>query len=397
MGRRGRNEGSIRYIESKKLYEARFSIGTDENGKSIYKSIYGKKKTGPGGVMEKMRDALSSVGKGKYVDPSNKTLYQWCKEWYETYKEPSLKANTKEKYLISLKRIEPSQLAKMRLKDINLEIIQKYYNKLKIDYTEETIKATHSLINGALNKAEEINMILKNPARNIIIPKDDEEGEIKALDNEQYEKFLTEMGKRSNYYMFALFVSNTGLRPGEAIALNRQDIDLTKKTVSVNKTYVRAIKGNQNSPKTKASKRIVPVPDATIKLMKEYMIKQKKQDDNDPLFQTLTGTRISPRNVLRQFKEVGKIIKCEWVNLHTLRHTYASRLFKEKVDVKVISKLLGHSKVSTTYDIYVHFINNIIEESVQLLNDDIKVPETIPEISRKRLNNAVPIKKISTT
>lgn len=102
--RRGRNEGSIRWIEEKGLYQASYPIGIDESGKTKYKSIYGKKKTGVGGVLEKMRDALASLGKGTYVDPSDKTLITWCREWYETYKEATLKANTKEKYQTSIKR-----------------------------------------------------------------------------------------------------------------------------------------------------------------------------------------------------------------------------------------------------------------------------------------------------
>ncbi len=393
--RRGRNEGSIRWIEEKKLYQARYPIGIDESGKTIYKSIYGKKKIGPGGLLDKMRDALSALGKGTYVDPSDKTLIAWCKEWYETYKEATLKANTKEKYKITIKRLEKAEIANMKLKDLSLELIQKYYNNLKKKgLSTATIRATHILINGALGKAEETNRIIKNPARYVIIPKDDEdEGEVKALTEKERDLFMAEMGRRSHYYMFALFTENTGLRPGEAIALNRSDLDFKHNKVKVSKTYVRAIKDNQASPKTRSSKRTVPVPDNIMKLMKEYMLKQPNQKDIDPLFQTLVGTRLSPRNLLRQFKAVGERIGCPWVNLHTMRHTYASKLFKEKVDIKVISKLLGHKDVSTTYDIYVHFIDNVVEDSVAILNTGL--PEALPEKNLKKKENIVKLQKVS--
>lgn len=393
--RRGRNEGALRYIESKKLWEGRYVVGVDENGKSITKSIYSKKKSD---VIIRMREALVALSKGVYIEPSEKSLISWCREWYEIYKDASLKTNTKEKYKTSFKRLEKAEIANIRLKDLNIELIQKYYNSLKKKgCSRATIIATHALINGALEKAEETNRITKNPARHVIIPKDEDEYgveiEAKALTDDEQERFLYEMGRRSNYYMFALFMMNTGLRPGEAIGLNRKDIDIKKNTVKVNKTFVSALKDNQSSPKTASSKRIVPIPNDTIKLLKEYIIKQKNQEDDSPLFQTLKGTRLSPRNALRQFKSVGESIKCPWVNLHTMRHTYASKLFKEKVDIKIISKLLGHKDVSTTYDIYVHFIDNVVEDSVQILNKDI--PDKLPEKTRKKKDNVVKLKKVN--
>ena len=133
-------------MESKKLYEARYAAGVDENGKTIYKSIYGKKKTGPGGVMEKMRDALAAIGKGTYVEPSDKSLYVWCKEWFELKKAANVKANTKAKYKTSLARLKRYDISNMRLKELNEELLQKFYNKMSSEdgLSEETIRATHS-------------------------------------------------------------------------------------------------------------------------------------------------------------------------------------------------------------------------------------------------------------
>jgi integrase len=384
------------------LYEARYAVGIDEKGKTIYKSIYGKKKTGPGGVLEKMRDALAALGKGEYVDPSGKTLIAWCKEWYETHKEPKLKTNTREKYQVSLIRLQKYTIANIRLKDLSLEIIQKFYNQLARDgYSTETIKATHSLINGALEKADEINLIVKNPAKHVIIPKmqdyDSEERDAKALTVEQCDAFMWQLGRRTKHYMYAMFMLNTGLRPGEALALIRADVNIKAKTVKVNKTYLERTKKVQNSPKTVSSKRTVPIPDETIKLLQEYMLKQPKQEPTDPLFQTETGKRPTQGYLRKRFKFAGNAIGCSWVNLHTMRHTFASRLFKEGVDVKVVSELLGHASVSTTYDIYVHFINNVISDSVNLLNTDINIPEQLPKKSKKKItDNVKELKKAST-
>lgn len=395
--RRGRNEGSIRWIESKQLWQARYPIGIGENGKTKYKSIYGKKNE-KGKLMKKMRDAIVALGKGEYVDPSGKSLFVWCEEWFVTYKKPNIRINTREKYLTSIARLKRYEIANLQLKGLNQELIQKFYNDLSDDgFSEETIKATHSLINGALNKAEELKMVNKNEARKCKIPKDDilndEEKEAKALTDEQEKAFLFQLGRRTKHYMYALFMDNTGLRPGEALALSRSDINLTMKTVKVSKTYIAKLNKVQNVPKTASSKRTVPIPDKIIDLLKEYMLKQPNKQPDAPLFQTSNGNRPTFSYLRKRFKSAGEAIGCGWINLHTMRHTYASKLFKNKVDIKIISKLLGHKDVSTTYDIYVHFIDDVVEESVQILNEGL--PESLPKKSRKKLDNVTQIKKAS--
>jgi len=369
--RRARNEGSVRWLEEKGIYQARYSAGIGENGRTVYKSICGKKKTGPGGVMEQMRDAISELGKGSYVEPSNVTLLAYCKQWYETYKKPNIRINTKLKYEISLKRLKRYSISATKLKDLVSENLQKFYNQLSADdLSEATIRITHSVINGALEHAEETKRIIKNPARKLSIPKSEdlEEKNIKALTDEQREAFLYQLGRRSKYYMYSLLMLNTGLRPGEALALECADIDLKRKKVTVNKTFLEKSQMVQYNTKTVSSRRSTPIPDNMIILLSEYMLMQHFKKPTDPLFQTDTGIRPSQSYLRKRFKFAGEKAGVPWVNLHTMRHTYASKLFKEKVDIKVISQLLGHKKVSTTYDIYVHFIDNVVCDSVQVLN-----------------------------
>lgn len=392
--RRGRNEGSIRWLEDKQLWQARYPIGVkekvDANGNvhyvTIRKSIYGKKNE-KGKLLAQMREALAALGKGEYVDPSDKSLIGWCKEWYETYKKPGIRTNTREKYETSMARLRRYDIANYQLKSLNQELIQRFYNRLSDDgLSEETIKATHSLINGALEKAEELKLVIKNEARKCRIPKNnivltDEDSDAKALTEEQEKAFLYQLGRRTKHYMYALFMANTGLRPGEALALTRSDVNLKKRTVRVTKTYLDRQKRIQHAPKTESSRRTVPIPSEIVKLLEEYMLKQPDKKPDAPLFQTDAGNRPAMGYLRKRFKSAGTAIGCAWVNLHTMRHTFASKLFSKKVDIKVISKLLGHKDVSTTYDIYVHFINDVVEDAVQVLNEDI--PAQLPSKSKK--------------
>lgn len=112
-------------------------------------------------------------------------------------------------------------------------------------------------------------------------------------------------------------------------------------------------------------------------VVREYMAKQFAKKDKDPLLQTRNGTMYSIRNIRKISKEVGADIGCPWVTPHTMRHTFASRLFENGTDIKRISNLLGHAKVSTTYDIYVHIMNKQkTAKAIQKL--DSVSPSTLP-------------------
>lgn len=261
-----------------------------------------------------MTDALAGIGRGRYVDPSSKTLLSWSKEWYETYKKPGVKTNTRLKYETSLSRIERAAIASVQLKDLTGEMIQKYYSALSIaGSAQETIKATHIVINGALDKAVEVRLIPFNPAERAIIPRSPDNGEdsdCRALEIKTFEAFMADFAKRSDYYAFAAFMANTGLQPGEALALDRKDLDMKKATVKVTKTAMPD--GTvQTSPKTKASRRQIDVPASTVELIKTYMAARRNTTGSAPLFQSMTGTRLNARNVLRMFKTVGKDHDCE--------------------------------------------------------------------------------------
>jgi len=138
-------------------------------------------------------------------------------------------------------------------------------------------------------------MVNRNEASKCKIPKTDifneENKEAKALTEEHEKAFLQDLGQRTKHYMIALLMSNTGLRPGKAIALERRDINFSKKYIDVNRTFIERLRKVHNVPKTASSRRKVPLPDKIIPLLQEYMLMQPNKDPHAPLFQTETGSR----------------------------------------------------------------------------------------------------------
>jgi len=167
------------------------------------------------------------------------------------------------------------------------------------------------------------------------------------------------------------------------LALTWDDLDFDEKTINVNKNAVivkiededashyKLI--NQESTKTKSGNRIIPMSDTALNAFKElYEI----NGDKKYVMSTKTGQQVTPRNINRMFhsilKETG-IAKSEEENcgVHTLRHTFASMLFRNGCDIKVVSELLGHSDTKITENIYIHIIQKQKVKAIENIDNFI--------------------------
>jgi len=169
------------------------------------------------------------------------------------------------------------------------------------------------------------------------------------------------------------FMLNTGIRLGEMIALTYGDIDLNKKTVYINKNVVwirnrdkdgKHIKGMhpQLQYTTKGGRdRVVPLNEKAIEAVLE-MKKTTYKDDTSLLIHSKKGGYANPNECDQRFYKVLEKANIEKVGLHTLRHQFCSTLFEAGVNVKRISKILGHKDVSTTVNIYTHIIKGLEDE-----------------------------------
>lgn len=167
----------------------------------------------------------------------------------------------------------------------------------------------------------------------------------------------------------ALFAMYTGLRLGEICGLKWSDIDWENGTATVCRTVQRLKQTSPDgimtqkrgktcltvgSPKSYSSCRTIPVPAFLLKRLEEQ-IERKTDCERDLGYVFGVEMRAAdPRTVQRRFEQIIKSLGIAGVHFHTLRHSYATRLFEMGVDVKTISQLLGHSSSKMTLDCYVH-------------------------------------------
>lgn len=176
------------------------------------------------------------------------------------------------------------------------------------------------------------------------------------------------------YYEFYLTQLDTGARIGELLALTWEDVNFDLKQININKTIIKIKeKGKnilkvQNKTKTESNTRKIPLTDRNIIILEEL----KLNGTSDKLvFASKNGSYISPDNIRKSLRNICNKIGIENIGTHVLRHTYATRLYELNVEIKKISKLLGHSKIEHTYNIYTHISEDTKKEAIDELNKNL--------------------------
>ena len=191
----------------------------------------------------------------------------------------------------------------------------------------------------------------------------------------------------SNYqkelaYTAVLLALNTGMRLGEVLGLKWIDIDFKANVVNVQRSLVstRAKGMIFEEPKTKGSKRKIPIPTKVMKALEFYEEEQQRYSEllgdkfkntEGLVFANLWGHPLNNSNFTgRYFKKLAVYVGLEKsFSFHDLRHTHATMLLSKGVNIKVISERLGHCKIQMTLDTYSHLMPDMQETAVQALEN----------------------------
>jgi len=387
--KRGQNEGSIRQRKDG-TFEARYTIGKNTQGKQIQKSIYGKTKAE---VREQLNTILHELSTGQYVEPVKITFGEWLDTWFSEYISNSIKLSTKVSYdLYITKHIKPV-IGHVQLKDLRADTFQKFYNEKLLSgrldgkggLNPKTIKNMHNMIHAALEQALKNNMIARNISESVVLPKAIKQ-EMRVLSPKEQQKLL-DIARENRLGMAIVLDLATGLRLGELLALQWKDIDMKTGILTVRRSINRLKSfenndGNKTSivisdPKTKSSKRQIPLQNIILAELRIYKAKQTKEkkaalnkyQSNDYIFASLFGEPIEPRTFQDVFYGITEKAGIENANFHCLRHTFATRALEAGIPAKTVSEILGHANISTTLDLYSHVSLDLKKESMEKLSE----------------------------
>jgi integrase len=376
------------------------------------------------------------VKNGKYLDGEKITFKEFSEKWMKEYGKDALEMTTYNSYQQYLDQKILPAMGHLKIAKIQPMHLNSFYNNLREDgirrdgkpggYSQSTIKKCHAVISSIFSTAVEWQVVESNPCERISPKKKKDKTkreatkDIKHFTLEQAEIFLDvinddfktvhkahdridDTGKNYHvseymethnvpmqlrvFFNLAIF---SGLRRGELIALEWSDIDFNNNIISITKST--AYSGKQTItkvPKNESSVRELIIPGSVMDMLKKYRKEQKELQltlgdqwqGNNYIFIQRNGKQMDLSTPYQCFKEVIKrynsAVKDESeklpdIPLHGLRHTSATLLISENIDVNTVSARLGHAQTSTTLNIYSHALKKMDEKASDTLENLFK-------------------------
>lgn len=353
-------------------WRAVLSNGSDpQTGKPKRHYFYGKSK---GEVQEKLNAAISELHEsGRVFQPSKLYFMEWLDKWLLERIKNTVRATTLENYQRIIKNHIAPVLGAIRLRDLTPSILLDFYNKKHNEgLSQNSLKLIRSVILGSLKQAQVEGLLKNNPAMGLKLPKGQEPVEKQVLDSGNIERIMPILREDRLGAAFLLALGS-GLRRGELLGLKWENVDLEKGNIKVEVNLVR-VNGELTlqEPKTKQSKRVIPLPSTIIAELKAHRKRQLeerlaaggKYEENGLVFPNTKGGFIDPQNFHRTFKRICDKVGLNNISIHSLRHSYATLLMEAGENPKTVMELLGHSDISTTLGIYSHASEGMKERAV---------------------------------
>lgn len=395
-GRRTRGDGSIRK-RSDGRWEGRYTAGrNEETGKLIYKSVLARTQAE---CKRQLREAIrqrESVEEGqgqsgpqqqaneptRPKDDQGYTVAQWLDTWYELYAKQDIRRNTQKQYTYFMRNLIFPRIGEIPLSQLTGLRLQTFYRELRASgrdrtrkrkgagLSPKTVRSVHMFLHSALEQAAKTGLIEENPTAECKPPKL-EKKEMKIIQPEQIGDYLRAAAARNVLPMFFLELT-TGLRRGELLALLWEDVDVKNQSIFVSKSVSR-LDGELvvSEPKTQHSIRTILIPQQAVDLLvQEHAL----HPDNPYLFPSpATGGMYSPETVARIHKRILKDAGLETCRFHDLRHTYATLALQNGVDIKTLSRTLGHYSPGFTLETYTHVTKRMQENAAEKMGQFLEM------------------------
>lgn len=382
--------GSLTYrlVNGKKYWTGRVTLGQDLDGKLVRKSFSSYKKSA---VIEKMQKALAQTNIAGFTTSGDRRLGEFMCYWLYNVKTKEIKSTTVVRYESTIKwHIMPYPFSKIKVKDITILNLQNFINLLADgeNTSINTVKNTLLLIKNFLDYTIVLGIFPNNPADYVKVPKKEKvenTGKYRIFSADEQKLIINNLDLEDPVEQMLYIDFFTGLRRNEIRGLrwkNYSDGTLTiaqqlVRSYNFEKDGSRTINKNSTQElKTESSFRTIVLPKMADNLLQKIKINSYEKHlrlgvpftDEAFIFSDEYLKPIEEKRANRRIQAICRKIGIEPRPLHSIRHSYATRLFEADVDIKTVQKLMGHFDYRTTLNIYVHVMDEEKEKAAAVLD-----------------------------
>ena len=381
--KKANGEGSIYFSEREGCWRAEITW-FDSGGVKRRKCWSGKKQSD---VKAKLNDFKKKLLlNGKDMTTENKTFQEFAEEWLTVVLKPKLKPTSYERKVCTLENQVYKRIGVIPIDKLNHSQIQNMVNDIsECGLSYSTVKKAYEAVSACMRYYRIKTTTSFNPCEGITLPElkrreisdirfftDDER---RLIVNEATREFSNGVPVYRLGWAFVLLLYS-GMRVGELCALTWSDINFEEKSIKIYKNAVeyserdengvaRSVYKTQHSTKTKSGMRIIPMTQRAFTALTEL---QKATGQYEYIITSSNGQRVRPSRLGRTFASILSAVGIERTGVHALRHTFATMLFSNGCEVKIVSEILGHSNTKITENIYIHTLQHQKIKAIQSID-----------------------------
>ena len=364
--RRGRGEGSV-YERSDGRWAGSLTFGYNEQGRRRRRVVYGATKQV---VLDQLARLRGEALAGTLTDSQRLTVGTFLQRWLEDAAKPSVRRSTYHRYSDIVRRRIVPHIGGIPLSRLSPLHVQGMLSALEREgVSARGRQMVYDELHHALAQAVRWNMVPRNVCDAVTRPRAPRPT-MQVLSPEEV-KALLEAAREDRFQALYVLAVATGLREGELLGLQWDDIDLSGAILRVRRA-LHDLDGHLtlDEPKTAKSKRPVNLPEVAVTALRDH--RQRMLAEGHPhgfVFCDTEGGPVRRPNLLRRsFLPLLKRAGLPRIRFHDLRHTAATLLLLQGVHPKVVQERLGHSQISITLDTYSHVLPSMGREAAERLN-----------------------------
>jgi integrase len=366
--RRGKGGGSVFYHEGKGKWVAQLTWVDPATGRKLKREKHCATRKEAEQALAQM---VAERARGLLMDPSRLTTRDFALEYLRRLEREGLRPNSIRLAQGELAYALPSlkdpkahdPLGRMRLQEVKPVHVRAAVDRvIEAGYAPRTVARVLMRLKALFREALRLELVARNPAEAIQVRLPKGEKAARALESEEVARLLeaAEASRSRDMALLLRLMLETGLRRGEALALQWGDVDLERGEVKVWRAWAKVgSKGAFTPLKTPTAKRVVPLPLGLLrrlKARKEELLERLNPEEVDGLHLVGGVKPVDPDAFNHYLRRLAERAGLGRVRVHDLRHTWATLALSRGIPLEVVSERLGHASPTITLNVYRHLL-----------------------------------------